>query len=260
MNFVTSKLMGGLGNYLFQIAVTYSYSKQTGKKMLFDVNDIYTVHKPYNHYLNNIFKKIEFNTINDFHIILPEKTFNFNEIPVIEGNVKLNGYFQSEKYFIDVREDILNLFEIDEDTKTYLFDKYSNLLSGNTCSIHVRRGDYLKLPDFHPTQELSYYIESYNIIGEEINYLIFSDDIEWCYENFNFIKNKTFISGNTDYQDLYLMSMCDDNIIANSTFSWWGAWLNKNTTKRVISPKKWFGPANNEVKTDDLYCEGWIKL
>jgi len=260
MNFVTSKLMGGLGNYLFQIAVAYSYSKQTGKKMLFDVNDIYTVHKPYNHYLNNIFKKIEFNVINDFHITLPEKTFNFNKIPVIEGNVKLNGYFQSEKYFIDVREDILNLFEIDENTDVYLFDKYSKLLSGNTCSIHVRRGDYLKLPNFHPTQELSYYIESYKIIGEDINYLIFSDDIEWCYENFNFIKNKTFIFGNTDYQDLYLMSMCDDNIIANSTFSWWGAWLNKNTTKRVISPKKWFGCANNEVKINDLYCEGWIKL
>ena len=128
MNFVTSKLMGGLGNYLFQIAVAYSYSKQTGKKMLFDVNDIYTVHKPYNHYLNNIFKKIEFNVINDFHIMLPEKTFNFNKIPVIEGNVKLNGYFQSEKYFIDVREDILNLFEIDENTDVYLFDKYLKLL------------------------------------------------------------------------------------------------------------------------------------
>jgi hypothetical protein len=259
MNFVTSKLMGGLGNYLFQIAVAYSYSKQTGKKMLFDVNDIYIVHKPYNHYLNNIFKKIEFNVINDFYIILPEKTFNFNKIPIIEGNVKLNGYFQSEKYFIDVREDILNLFEIDENTEVYLFDKYSKLLSGNTCSIHVRRGDYLNLPNFHPTQDLSYYIDSCKIIGDDVNYLIFSDDIEWCYKNFDFIKNKTFISGNTDYQDLYLMSMCNNNIIANSTFSWWGAWLNNNN-KQVIIPKKWFGDRNSHLNTNDLYPNEWIKI
>jgi hypothetical protein len=172
--------------------------------------------------------------------------------------VKLNGYFQSEKYFVDVREDILNLFEIDEDTKSYLSNKYSNLLSGNTCSIHIRRGDYLNLPNFHPTQDISYYMDGCNIIGNEANYLIFSDDIEWCYKNFNFIKNRTFISGNTDYQDLYLMSMCNNNIIANSTFSWWGAWLNKNKNKIVVSPKKWFGSENNQYNTDDLYCEGWL--
>lgn len=260
MNFVTSKLMGGLGNYLFQISVAYSYSKQTGKKMLLDPNDVFTVHQSYNHYLNNIFRKIEFDVINDSYSTLSEKSFNFDVIPIIEGNVKLNGYFQSEKYFIDIREDILNLFEIDEDTNNYLTNKYSSLLSGNTCSIHIRRGDYLNLSNFHPTQDLSYYIDSCEIIGNDVNYLIFSDDIEWCYKNFEFIKNKTFISGNTDYQDLYLMSMCNNNITANSTFSWWGAWLNKHNDKIVISPTKWFGPNNSKLNTDDLYCNGWIKI
>jgi hypothetical protein len=259
MSFITSKLMGGLGNYLFQIAITYTYSKKMGKKMLFNINDIYSPHKPYNYYTNNIFRKIEFNNITDFYTNVSEKSFEFNEIPNIDGNVTLNGYFQSEKYFIEVAEDILNLFEIDENTENYLSNKYSNSLSGNTCSIHIRRGDYLKLPNLHPTQDLSYYIESYNIIGNNFNYLIFSDDIEWCYENFNFIKNKIFITGNTDFQDLYLMSMCDNNIIANSTFSWWGAWLNKNKNKIVIAPKLWFGNEAN-YNTIDLLPENWFKI
>ena len=259
-NFVTIKLKGGLGNYLFQIATSYSYSKQTDKKIIFDINDIFSPHKSYKFYLNNIFRKIEFTTINDYYITIPEKTFSFERIPFIEGNVKLDGYFQSEKYFLNIKKDILNLFEIDDDTKFYLTNKYSQVLSGNTCSLHVRRGDYLNLPNFHPTQDLSYYIDSCNIIGKDVNYLIFSDDIEWCHKNFNFIRNKTFISGNTDYQDLYLMSMCDNNIIANSTFSWWGAWLNRNVNKKVIIPSKWFGVSNSHFNTNDLYCDKWIKL
>jgi hypothetical protein len=90
--------------------------------------------------------------------------------------------------------------------------------------------------------------------------LIFSDDINWCIENFDFIKNKTFISGNSDFFDLYLMSMCNNNIIANSTFSWWAAWLNINKDKKVICPKIWFGINYSHFDTSDIYCIDWIKL
>ena len=252
--------MGGLGNYLFQISTSHAISKRTGKKMLFDISDIYSPHKTYNHYLDNFFRKVEFTTITETYNTVFERGFEFANIPEIDGNLKLNGYFQSEKYFIDNRKDILNLFEIDTINNNYLSEKYLNVLTTNTCSIHVRRGDYLHLTDIHPTQDLSYYIDSYNTIGEDYNYLIFSDDISWCLKNFGFIKHKTFITGNTDFQDLYLMSMCDNNIIANSTFSWWGAWLNENNDKRVIIPKKWFGDRNSHLNTNDLYPNKWIKI
>ena len=85
--------------------------------------------------------------------------------------------------------------------------------------------------------------------------MVFSDDLDWCKETF--LGNRfTFISGNRDYQDLFLMSMCKNNIIANSSFSWWGAWLNTNLNKKVIAPKKWFGPQLS-LSSDDIYPNTW---
>ena len=92
-------------------------------------------------------------------------------------------------------------------------------------------------------------------------FLIFSDDINWCKEFFPDIPEKfKFIDGNTDYEDLILMSLCKNNIICNSTFSWWAAWLNQNQDKKVIVPTNWFGKAYANNKTDDIFCENWIKL
>ena len=111
---------------------------------------------------------------------------------------------------------------------------------------------------------INYYLNSLNylksITNSNFKIFVFSDDIKWCEENFGFLNNKTFISDNKDYEDLYLMSMCKNNIIANSTFSWWGAWLNKNENKQVIIPSKWFGISNSHLNTNDLYCDKWIKL
>ena len=94
---------------------------------------------------------------------------------------------------------LLELFKIDNKTKSYLLEKYSNIINEDTCSIHVRRGDYLGLPNHHPTQPIEYYIQAIKLIGEDKHYVIFSDDIKWCEENFSFLNNKTFISGNQDY-------------------------------------------------------------
>jgi len=260
MNFVSTKLMGGLGNYLFQIATAYCLCLRDNKELLCDVSDSIVPHKPYVYYLSNIFRKINF--INGFSNFTPlgENGFSYSQLPKIDGNVKLYGYFQSEKYFMDYRNEILELFKIDDETNQKITDKYNELLTLNTCSIHVRRGDYLGLQNYHPIQTIEYYQNAIKIIGEENHFVIFSDDIKWCEENFNFLKNKTFISGNTDYEDLYLMSMCKHNIIANSTFSWWGGWLNCNIDKKVIIPFKWFGISNSHLNTNDLYCNKWIKL
>ena len=107
--------------------------------------------------------------------------------------------------------------------------------------------------------DIEYYQNSVNIVGEDKHYLIFSDDVNWCQDNFNFIKNKTIITNNLDYQDLYLMSLCKNNIIANSSFSWWGAWLNNNKDKKVIAPSKWFGEKAN-LNQNDIIPKEWIKI
>jgi hypothetical protein len=257
---ITIPLVGGLGNMLFQISAAYSTSIRDDKKFICDNISNMSPHNPPSHYLSTIFRKIKFEDLNYHTTIFSENGFHFNEIPKIHGNVKLSGFFQSEKYFIDHREQLLNLFEIDLPTKEKLYLKYSNELNLETCSIHVRRGDYVNIQEYHNLLSLDYYINSVNIIGDDNHYLIFSDDIDWCEKNLSFIKNKTFIKGNTDYEDLYLMSLCNNNIIANSTFSWWGAWLNTNENKKVISPKQWFGPRYSSYITKDLYCKNWIVL
>jgi hypothetical protein len=259
MDTISTSLMGGLGNMMFQIASAYSVSLRDGKNMVCDTRNMSVPHKPYSEYTSNIFRKVKFVNYIENLTNFNESGFHYSDIPNINGNVKLTGYFQSEKYFINHRDEILELFQIDENTKKYLIQKYENIINKNTCSIHVRRGDYVRLHDYHPTQSIDYYKTAIKILGEDKYYLIFSDDISWCKENFDFIPNKIFVSDNIDYKDLYLMSMCKNNIIANSTFSWWGAWLN-NYDKKVIIPKKWFGDAYSSFNTNDLYCNNWIKI
>jgi hypothetical protein len=260
MDTVSTRLMGGLGNMMFQIATAYSVALRDNKEMICDTRDMVIPHKPYTFYSDNILRKVKCSDtpMNQRHI--GEQGFQYFPIPKFDGNVKLIGHFQSEKYFINYKNEILDLFEIDNKTKNNLLEKYNDIINQDTCSIHVRRGDYIGLPNHHPTQSIDYYKNAIKLIGEDKHYLIFSDDIKWCKENLDFIKNKTFISDNIDYEDLYLMSMCKNNIIANSTFSWWGAWLNKNENKQVIIPSKWFGDAYSSFKTEDLYCNNWIKL
>jgi hypothetical protein len=260
MKFLTTKLIGGLGNYLFQIASTYSKSIDENLNFFLDINDISVAHSNPDNYKNNIFRKLKFQEIKKPYYQYNEPSFNYLKTPKFKYDIKMAGYFQSEKYFIEHRNEILELFKIDDKTKTYLLEKYGEILNQDTCSIHIRRGDYLGLPNHHPTQSIEYYQKGIEIIGEEKHFLVFSDDIEWCKETFSFLKNKTFISGNQDYEDLYLMSMCQNNIIANSTFSWWGAWLNENKDKQVIIPSKWFGISNSHLNTNDLYCDKWIKI
>ena len=259
ISYVTSHLKGGLGNYMFQIAAAMVISKRDNKELKIDISDISTIHNPVESYYKNIFRNINFGEILNYNFIhkLQNNPMSFMGIPKINGNLKLDGYFQNEKYFKHYKDDILKLYEIDSDTNFYLHNKYSEILNQNTCSIHVRRGDYVEKQNFHPLQPIEYYQKSISIIGDDCLYLIFSDDIDWCKNNFNFIKNKIFISGNLDYQDLYLMSMCTNNIIANSSFSWWGAWLNKNENKKVIYPSLWF---KNGPNTTEIGCEKWIKI
>lgn len=263
MEEVTTKLAGGLGNYMFQIACAFAYALKHGKKAVFTTDDSIVIHKHIDNYRKNILRNVEFIPNKNWgsHTVYHEPAFHFNEIPGVVNNMYLNGYFQSEKYFKEYAPEIRDLFSFPQEYKDFLFEKYKSLFSQNTCSIHVRRGDYLNSPNHHPAQNMNYYMKAIKQMPKDSIFLIFSDDIAWCKANFPDLPEKfKFIEGNSDHEDLFLMSLCKNNIICNSTFSWWAAWLNNNPEKKVVIPTNWFGPAYANYNTEDLYCENWIKI
>lgn len=252
---ITSNLLGGLGNYMFQIASAYSLALDNNDTTVFDNKSSITVHKHIDSYSTNILRNITFGRIgvvSNYN----EPFFHYNKIPYRE-NTKINGYYQSEKYFRHNKDEILDLFSIDDVSKEFIKNNFKDVIGRKTCSIHVRRGDYLNLPNHHPPCSIEYYNEAIKLMDVD-KFLVFSDDIGWCKENFigdNFI----FIEGNVDYIDMWLMSLCENNIIANSSFSWWGAWLNQNSNKKVVAPKRWFGSAINH-NTKDLIPYTWTTI
>jgi hypothetical protein len=253
---ISSNLIGGLGNKMFQITAAYSLGLDNNEPSVFEITPQSNDHNTVDSYKNNIFRHITFGKRDSTNNFM-EPHFHHSEI-TYKPNLHLMGYYQSEKYFVSNRDSVLSLFSIDPDSKKYIDDKYGDILTKNTTSIHVRRGDYLGLTNHHPTCNLLYYSKAMESFSSDTTYLVFSDDIPWCEEVFvgdNFV----FIRDNNDYIDMWLMSLCNNNVIANSSFSWWGAWLNKNPNKKVITPNKWFGPAVNH-NTKDLIPNTWTKI
>lgn len=263
MNQVTVQLQGGLGNYLFQIAAVYAYAKRTNKECFFNSKSAVQIHQHIDRYKENILSKVNFETkpLNNAAAIV-ENGFHYQEFQDIKNrDVTFVGYFQSEKYFSDIKDEIIELFDMPKEFKENFSKKYSDINFSEFSSLHVRRGDYLNLPDHHPTQNMNYYMKAIKEVGKDEKILIFSDDIEWCKNTFPKAENKFFyFQGEKDVEDLYAMSLCKNNIICNSTFSWWSAYLNMHKDKKVIIPSLWFGKALSSFKTDDLYPENWIKI
>lgn len=257
-------LKGGLGNMLFQMAATkslaidkntdFSFPNLVSHLKYLDSDNFYNPNLKHSFEYVRIFEDFSFSPIKQNVKIL---TFPFEYVKIgeIKEDVLLDGFFQSEKYFKHNRKEILDMFVFD----FKLDDKYNFLKNKKTTSIHVRRGDYVNHPNHHPTQSLEYYLEAIKILKDETElFVVFSDDINWCKENIK-LDNVVYIENEKDYIELYLMSVCTNNIISNSSFSWWGAWLNKNEDKKVIGPLKWFGDAIKH-NTGDILPENWIKL
>lgn len=172
-------------------------------------------------------------------------------------NADLCGYFQSEKYFQNVEGIIRKEFtfcdRIDSMCSHYIEQKF---FGSEVISVHIRRGDYLTDPNFYALEVEKYYLEALRSLPN-CDVLVFSDDVEWAQSNFA-NKNCTISKSKNEFIDLCLMSKCDYHIIANSSFSWWGAWLAKS--KKVIAPKKWFSGEFSNWNTKDLYLPDWIIL
>jgi hypothetical protein len=184
----------------------------------------------------------------------------------IVKNVLIKGFFQSEKYFIRYKKIVLKLFRFPK-IKDKLLQKYLNLIKNNknAVAIHIRRGDYLNNPKvrcYHGIIGEDYYKKSISYFKKRLKnpiFFIFSDDIELVKKTFFFFNKEkfNFIDTKSSINDLHLMSNCKHFIIANSTFSWWGAWLSKNKHKIVIAPKKWL---RAKISTPDIIPESWIKI
>jgi len=262
-------IIGGLGNILFQIACIYAYAlKNNLDPFLSESLYIQTNHPHLNTYKCNFLSKLNFKDSNKDFKILKEKTYRYIDIPSYNDDLIFRGCFHSEKYFLNFKNEILSLFSYED---IELNKKYQDILNlNNTCSLHVRRGDYLTLPQNYPIHDACYYKEAIKHFNNDTIFIVFSNDIEWCKNNLNKLSlNKfIFIDNNKDYEDLYLMSKCKNNIITNSTFSWWGAYLNQNQNKKIIAPKIWFKDNylneiclnNTNGFLEDLIPESWITI
>lgn len=185
--------------------------------------------------------------------------FGYEEI--ITQDAELIGYFQSERFFENCKTVIREQFELKKEIVDFVLSKYPNIT--NSLSIHIRRGDYVGQPNHHPVVPVSYYEKILNEISQDYDSIfVFSDDINWVKENF---KGDKFIfpqfESNDDLNSFVLMTLSKDNVIGNSTYSWWAAWLNKNQNKKVYSPhyKQWFGTSYSNLDTKDLIPVNWIQ-
>jgi len=257
---ISCNLQGGLGNQMFQIAATYALALRNNDTCGFEFEKCYT---PLQGYKSTKYQDSFFSKINSIKNFLPSKIysepkFSFSEIPYNE-NILLNGYFQSEKYFKDFKNEIVNLFSISEE-KVEQVIKFISLVNPNhlpTTIVHVRRGDYLLNSEFHHPQSLDYFKKGFDILGE-CCYIFVSDDMNFVKTNF---KNTNFFyfESNDEILDLTLMTQAQNVIISNSSFSWWGAYLNQNQNKKVIAPKKWFG-IKGPKDIDTLLPKEWITI
>lgn len=192
--------------------------------------------------------------------IVQESGFDFDEniFNNCPDNVDLLGYFQSEKYFKHIETEIRRDFTFKEEIYSTSKEFFETLSVDDVISLHIRRGDYVQNPN-HPVQTLEYYDEALGYFNSELPVLIFSDNPEWCKEQNLFESDRFLISEtNSTNIDLCLMSMCKYHIIANSSFSWWGAWLAKS--EKTVAPKNWFGGDCSKNNTKDLYLSNWIVL
>jgi hypothetical protein len=280
---ITCSLHGGLGNQLFQIYTTIAYASQSNQKFFFlNIHELKSCLTDRYTYWDSFLKRLKPFLLSPDLIdkdrnsltVLREKGFTYNVLPIIldKKSQMLCGYFQSYKYFEEYFQTINRLLKID-DHKVRLTNKYRKLINDEQpVSMHFRMGDYKKKPEHYVILTVDYYRDALNHLSEtnkltkKVLYFCEDQDLEDVdaimatlktdFSNLVFERADPLLE---DWEQLILMSLCRNNIIANSTFSWWGAYLNIYKQKTVIYPEVWFGPKLNH-DTRDLFPVNWIKI
>jgi hypothetical protein len=233
---------------MFQCAALAGYAKKHGATWGFpsDTREVPHLRKmfPSIPVLDGNFKRIN---------LADPQHFNYSPLQKFNQDTTLLGFFQSEKYFEGADDEIRNMFKLN------IQPEYKDYVS-----IHVRRGDYVQHSNSFPPITWDYVNQALNYICRRIELpikvIVFSDDIQWCRDNFP--KDCEFSEGRNEFEDLSIMASCSHHIIANSTFSWWGAWLGYNPDKIVVSPhyENWFGPGFTGSAPKDLIPASWHQI
>ncbi len=238
-----------LGNQLFQLATIIALAKSNNDTIAFPKWN-------YSEYFAGDFTPTDFTSKFQYkeYGVFDGYGFGYSPIPYIK-DMSIYGYFQSEKHFIDQEDVIRDMFSPKFNVVRSLYERFITHKNDNriteTCAVHVRRGDYVEWPNQHPMIPIEWYQEAMSTF-EDVHFYVFSDDVDWCIEAFP--KAATIVTGQTDIQDFFMQQMCDNHIIANSSYSWWAAWLGEK--RRVIAPKTWFG-TDLHYNTKDLIPDRW---
>lgn len=284
---IVVKLQGGLGNQMFQYAAGLGAAQRLNTDLKMNLSwfdNLSDLDTPRFYELDNFNLQQEF--INDSRYLFEsnnlikkitglgkkklkyykEPYFQYsNDFEKIKDNTYLEGYFQTEKYFKAIRPKVLGSFSLKSKPSTKSNDIIKLSRKYESISLHIRRGDYVNNKNaskFHGLMGEEYYKKAISIMNKKIKnpkYFIFSDEIDWVRRNFNLPKNSTYVTHNkTGIEDMRIMIECKHNIMANSSFSWWGAWLGKSKAKIVLAPKSWF--LDESVNTSDIIPSRWQRI
>ncbi|MCL2027006.1 MAG: alpha-1,2-fucosyltransferase [Bacteroidales bacterium] len=280
------QLKGGLGNQLFQYAAGKQLSVKHNAPLKFDLSFLNAEPTSYTkrsleldklHINFEIASEKEIKTIKGQrwkNIFIPTWIKErgggcYSQFNRAGKNCYLDGYFQSETYFVNAAEQIRNELTFRNSlTEAKWADIKEQITNSNSISLHFRRGDYIenqKANQYHGVCSMDYYHKAVKEIAEQTEnplFFVFSDDIRWVIDNFSINFPTVFVEEKDEiaHSDFQLMSLCKHNIIANSSYSWWAAWLNKNEHKIVIAPEKWYANSEMQEKTTNLLPQNWIKL
>ena len=298
MNSVVVSIYGGLGNQLFQYAAGRSLANKTDSLLTLDtsilefakgsdqitkrnfalwpfnidakVQSLRNLNSPLSKVFLRLSKRapLTHRIINSEYRFYPENSFEYDDrLFSVVPPVWIDGHWQSYKYFHEIddiiRKEIIPVVPLSPESS----DLIERIYCSESIAIHIRRGDYItnfNAAKMHGICSMDYYIDGLEIVAKTMknpHCFIFSDDPEWARLHFKISCNSTIVDINGEdraYEDLWLMAACKSFIIANSTFSWWGAWLSSHKDKLVVAPKNWF--IAPEIRTFDLLPESWIKI
>lgn len=254
--------LGRLGNQMFQYAALKGIASNRGFEYCIPQSRYFGKRDPkVRNTTDNLYSTFELKYVKQgiqSVSTVEESGFAFdkNLFDSCDDNIDLYGYFQSEKYFKHIKDEVKKDFTFKDYIKVPTKKQFDKVFGdGDVISLHVRRGDYVNSKE-HPTPSLKYYFKALEQLDSELSVMVFSDDIEWCKEQTIFSDERfIFSEDNIAGVDLYLQSLCKYHIIANSSFSWWGAWL--ADSKKTIAPQKWFGGNCSNNETKDLYLKKW---
>lgn len=238
---------GWLGNQMFQLATTRALAHRRGVECVFPEN------KPNLHDVFTLTAQRPAGPYGPGIRLYPEAHFHYDPAVVeLPDNTVLSGYFQSERYFADCADLI---------RREFTFRGLHTITPPHgAVSVHVRRGDYSILTAHHPMLGLDYYTRAMARWPSGTPFLVFSDEPDWCDHHMGGWPGVQVVEKRSAAADMSLMSRCSGHIIANSSFSWWGAWLHDAPGKRVVAPLQWFGPAKADWDTRDLIPERWERI